>query len=79
MSKAPSPKAGGYRTAEDRQRELCAVLEERGSLTTRELIVALGWTRATTRKVIADLVEQGTVRGQRANSQSPYQAWRLAR
>jgi hypothetical protein len=79
VSKAPSPKAGGYRTAEDRQRELCAVLEERGSLTTRELIVALGWTRATTRKVIADLVEQGTVRGQRANSQSPYQAWRLAR
>jgi len=70
---------GSYRKTEQREVELVAMLEAKGSMTTRELYEALGWSRSTTRNVIVALETQGVVRSQRASSRSPHQAWRLGR
>ena len=70
---------GSYKKTEQREVELVAMLEAKGSMTTRELYEALGWSRSTTRNVIVALETQGVVRSQRASSRSPHQAWRLGR
>ncbi|MFH1467831.1 MAG: hypothetical protein ABIO70_25830 [Pseudomonadota bacterium] len=66
-----------YRSAEDRQEELLAHVRQHGRQTTRELFTALGWTRATTRAVLAGLVESGKIRATAGNPNAPYQAYEV--
>ncbi|MFH1463505.1 MAG: hypothetical protein ABIO70_03885 [Pseudomonadota bacterium] len=72
----PTP-APVYRSAEDRQEELLVHLQSHGRQTTRELFTALGWTRATTRAVLAGLVEAGMVRATAETQNAPYQAYEI--
>jgi DNA-binding MarR family transcriptional regulator len=48
-----------------------------GDLTTREILEELGWTRSTTRAVIAALVEDGQVEGCADAVRSPSQRYRV--
>jgi len=59
-----------------RQAEVLDLLCQQGDLTTREIIEALGWTRSTTRAVIAALVDDGQVEGCAAAARSPSQRYR---
>jgi len=64
-----------YRSREDRQAELLEYLRSHGQQTTRELLKALGWSRATTRSVLAALVDDGLVGTTAATPNAPHQAY----
>ena len=64
-----------YRSAEDRQAELLDHLRSNGKLSTREIVDVLGWSRGTTRSVLAALVDEGLVETTAASPNAPYQAY----
>ena len=64
-----------YRSAEDRQAELLDHLRTHGKRSTREIVEELGWSRATTRAVLAALVDEGLVETTAASQNAPYQAY----
>lgn len=65
------------RSPAERQVEVIELLGQRGELTTREIIEALGWTRSTTRAVLAALVEEGQIEGCAGATRSPSQRYRF--
>lgn len=65
------------RSPAERQVEVIELLGHRGELTTREIIEELGWTRSTTRAVLAALVDDGQVEGCAGAARSPCQRYRL--
>ncbi len=64
-----------YRSAEDRQAELLDHLRSNGKRSTREIVDELGWSRGTTRAVLAALVDEGLVETTAASANAPYQAY----
>jgi len=60
----------------ERHAEVLDLLCSQGELTTREIIEELGWTRSTTRAVIAALVEDGQVERCVDAARSPSQRYR---
>jgi hypothetical protein len=64
-----------YRSAEARQAELLDHLRTHGKRSTREIVDELGWSRATTRAVLAALVDEGLVETTAASQNAPYQAY----
>ncbi len=61
--------------ADTRDAKVLALVEERGSITTRDVIDGLGWSRSTTRDVLARLVREGSLRRVAASVRSPGQAY----
>ena len=59
----------------DREGALLALLDARGRVTSRDVIDGLGWTRSTTRDVIARIVATGLIVGVAASARSPFQAY----
>ena len=64
-----------YRSAEDRQAELLDHLRSNGKRSTKEIVGELGWSRGTTRAVLAALVDEGLVETTAASTNAPYQAY----
>ena len=67
----PSP----FVPAETRETQVLALIDDHGSCTTREIIDELGWTRSTTRDVLARLVRDGSLRRVATSARSPVQAY----
>jgi len=71
----PSRAPRQYRSAEDRQAELLDHLRSNGKRSTKEIVNELGWSRGTTRAVLAALVDEGLVETTAASPSAPYQAY----
>lgn len=62
----------------DREGAVLALLAERERVTTREVINTLGWSRSTTRDVLARMVASGQIVSVAASARSPFQAYGAA-
>jgi hypothetical protein len=61
--------------AASREAAVLALLDTRGQITTRDVIEGLGWTRSTTRDVMARLVSSGAIVSVAPSARSPSQAY----
>ncbi len=59
----------------DREAAVLALLDTLGQVTSRDVIERLGWTRSTTRDVIARMAATGRIASTAASVRSPFQAY----
>ena len=78
---APAKKPTAVREPEPTYREgaVLALLDDRKRMTTREVIDALGWSRSTTRDVLAPMVTKSRIMLVAASARSPFHAYNTAR
>lgn len=78
MVVSPPQEPPAQDAASARDEAVCALARERGTLTTRDVQEALGWSRSSTRDTLARLVEAGTLMRLAASPRSPNQGYQLA-
>ncbi len=61
--------------ATDREAAVLALIDAKGQVTSRDVIEGLGWSRSTTRDVIARMVAVGRMASISLSPRSPFQAY----